>query len=143
MGFSLNAFGSAATCARTIQFKRGYAIGDLAVRGIELYIDNLDVCGGSYETGLSKSSKLCTLNEYQWTSFIIDHKPATPTIDFYVNTGGGFPVFGSPTASITTSANIPQAADDAACYICLSISKGAVATECALGLIDFWEIYPD
>lgn len=144
IGFGLALFGSHSSVVRTVQFKRGNAIGELGARGIEIYCDNLDVYGGSYSTGLSKTTKLFTAEQYKWQGILIDHNPAAGRIDFYVNTGAGFPAFGSPTASITTAANIPSITmDDAACYVCVSVSKGVVADDCVIGIIDLWELYPD
>jgi hypothetical protein len=142
IGFSVILVASAATCVRTIQFKNGYAIGDLAVTGIEIYFDNLDVYGGSYATGLSKTTKLFTATDNKWYRIMIDHQPAVPKIDFYIDTGSGFPAFGSPTATISTSNNIPQVDASTSCYVCYSISKGAVDAYCYLGLIDMWSLYP-
>lgn len=123
-------YGSAATCIARYQIKSTNAIGAIAAKGIEILVSNLAVYGAGYNTARGETAKLCDLSEYQYVEIMIDHQPSVPSIDFYVNTGSGFPVFGSPTASITASANIPQAAIAVSGYHCVSIEKGAVATDC-------------
>jgi hypothetical protein len=105
------------------------AIGDANSKSIGMTIVNNVMYGEGYGTARGITASLGNMSDVSWYQVKIDHQPAIPRIDYYVNIGAGFP--SSPTASITTSANIPQS-DDGAAYVCFSIEKGAVATDIGL-----------
>jgi hypothetical protein len=58
-----------------------------------------------------------------------------------VDNGNGFAT--TPTASITTSANIPQVDSTSACLIGLSASKTSGAVNSGIGVDQVIEIWPD
>ena len=125
-------YGSVAACFGRFQIKQAASEGIAADKSFGLEIRNLALYGETYGSSQGYTAKLCDMSEYINVGLIIDHQPATPKIDFYVDTGAGFPAFGTPTATVTTSAQIPQTNAAAQTYFVWSIIKDATATNCEL-----------
>jgi len=127
--FNIERNGSTANAIARVQLKTVSTIGAIADKGIEILTKNLALYGAGYGSARGEVSLGVTMSEWNTYGIRIIHTPATPQIDFYVDSGSGFPA--TPNASITATANIPQA-DSSGAYFVISTEKDAVATDCYL-----------
>lgn len=125
----------AAAIAR-VQLKTTTGIGDLAARGIGLYIANMSLYGESFGTSREVVDLGVTLVENA-VGIMIIHNPSVPEIKWYVDTGAGLVLKGTQ----STAAKIPsgEGANHTRMVHSCEDPTGGVAPASNMGMPIIWQ----
>jgi hypothetical protein len=111
------------------QIKGATTIGVAATKCLGLKFVNYEMWTETYGTALGNIDLAVAVTSTYQYRVKIDHQPAVPKVDYYVDSGAGFVL----KATESTSANIPQAVDTNGTQILLTIANGVGGgTDCLL-----------
>jgi len=127
-GFSIRRNVSDVNIIARVQLKSATTEGALADDGIGVRMANLTLTGESYDTAGAFTATIQAMSTDDVYYVLVDHEPSVPRIRFYVN--------GVLQATVTASANIPQAIE-LSCAMIVSILNGGGT---AAGLCEFGNI---